>query len=66
MTEENNNLYRVVCDECGEVSFDVLDNDYFGGKIIATWYAGYHGGKEHPDADRQYGYPEKVVQENES
>lgn len=55
--------WQVECDECGIVSFDVTDHDWFGNSNAATWYAGYHSGKEHPQSEFQEAFPKEVEDE---
>lgn len=58
-TESQGSRFRVQCDQCGVVEFDVLDEDWFGNIHAAMYYAGYHDGKEHPDSDMQLSMPEE-------
>ena len=50
--------FVVECAECeAVVTFDVLDSSWFANTNAATWYAGYHSGKEHADVDYQCAFP---------
>jgi hypothetical protein len=56
----SNKKFIVKCVECGTVDFDVLEDDTFSNRTAATWYAGYHSGKFHGDADSQKAFPEPI------
>lgn len=55
-----NVTYQVECEVCGIVEFDVLEESVFSNGTAATWYAGYHSGKEHPDSEYQEAFPKEV------
>lgn len=42
------------------MEFDVIDDNAFANATAATWYAGYHSGKEHPQSDSQHAFPERI------
>ena len=59
-TEAQGSRFRVQCEQCGVVEFDVLDEDWFGNVHAAMYYAGYHDGKKHGDSDSQESFAEEV------
>ena len=55
-----NDGYTVQCEDCGDVEFDVLEENWFGNERVALYYAGYHDGTEHPDSAVQLSSPKPL------